>query len=593
MIAQECGRRTLGWLLGISIAGILATGSAQAQQQQRSLFGGSRTAAPKADDNPAGDTPQSIRLDQINVPGVKVTAIPVNPTDPIAIVNNQVITRQQLADECVARRGKEILETLINRALIEQALKSNKQEITAAEIDQEIENVARRFGIGREAWLRTLDKERGISPVQYARDIIYPALALRKLCTGRVSVTPKDLQEAFDSQYGDKLRCRMIMVDKLAKAQDIWERLRKNPGGFEKIAQDESMDAGSRSLGGQLAEPITRHAYPRNVADAAFRQLVDGDPDDKDPTHRPKNGDITGPIQAAEAVWVILRRDAIIPATEGASLKDERVKKQTYEMIYEVKLKEMMGVVFQELVKMSAIENKLVGSVKLANEEQQDDYNSVDKSKVKLMNNAGGGDSTVDDKAVRAAASGNAGAGSRVKLPPPVAASPEAIQQFENMQKRPLRTSQDAAARRPHRRLLPRSKLVRARHHPLGQGSSRRVSRLDAPCPATITPSLLHIRCAIALRGRRAPFLSRGGSNPMATTVPCNGPPVCSAILLGVCLFTLAALPGCGTVKTTGTAHGHRAVAADQRLGFRPGQGGLPAAHRRARLPRHDQRRGR
>ena len=107
------------------------------------------------------------------------------------------------------------------------------------------------------------------------------------------------------------------MVDKLAKAQDIWERLRKNPGGFEKIAQDESMDAGSRSLGGQLAEPITRHAYPQTVSDAAFRQLVDGDPADKDPTHKPKNGDFTGPIQAAESVWVILRRDAVIPADRG------------------------------------------------------------------------------------------------------------------------------------------------------------------------------------------------------------------------------------------------------------------------------------
>lgn len=303
--------------------------------------------------------------------------------------------------------------------------------------------MARRFGISREGWLRTLDKERGISPVQYARDIIYPALALRKLCSGRVSVTPKDLQDAFESQYGDKLRCRMIMVDKLSKAQDVWERLKKNPGGFEKIAQDESMDAGSRSLGGQLAEPITRHAYPKTVADAAFRQLVDGDPDDRDPTHKPKNGDFSGPIQAAEAVWVILRRDAVIPATEGASLKDERIKKQTYEMIYEVKLKEMMGIVFQELMKMSAIENKLVGSVKLANEEQTDDYNSVDKSKVKLMNNAAGGDGTVDERAVRAAASGST-SGSRTKLPPPVAASPEAVQQFENMQRRPLRGSQEA-----------------------------------------------------------------------------------------------------------------------------------------------------
>ena len=57
-------------------------------------------------------------------PGSRSTAIPVNPTDPIAIVNGQVITRQQLADECVARKGKEILETLINRTLIEQALKA-------------------------------------------------------------------------------------------------------------------------------------------------------------------------------------------------------------------------------------------------------------------------------------------------------------------------------------------------------------------------------------------------------------------------------------------------------------------------------------
>ena len=58
------------------------------------------------------------------------------------------------------------------------------------------------------------------------------------------------------------------------------------------------MDTGSRSLGGLLAEPITRHAYPQNVSDAAFAQLVDGDPKDKDPDaqaqgrrlHRPDPG---------------------------------------------------------------------------------------------------------------------------------------------------------------------------------------------------------------------------------------------------------------------------------------------------------------
>ena len=140
------------------------------------------------------------------MPGVKQTRVPVNPSDPIAIVNNQIISRQQLADECVAREGKKILDVLINRTLIEQALARGKLSITAAEIDQEIDTVAQRFGIDREGWLRTLDKERGISPAQYAREIIYPALALRKLCSDKVQVTPKDLQDAFESQYGDKLR---------------------------------------------------------------------------------------------------------------------------------------------------------------------------------------------------------------------------------------------------------------------------------------------------------------------------------------------------------------------------------------------------
>jgi len=197
MYAKDCMRRALSYVAGIAVACMLSTQIASAQQPRRSLFG-SRNAAPQSQDassSPSSDgaqqQPAPARLDQMDVPPAQLARIPVNPTDPIAIVNGQVISRQQLADECVARRGKEVLETLINRTLIEQALKRNQQEVTAAEIEQEIENVAQRFGIGRKAWLQTLDKERGISPGQYAREIIYPALALRKLSTGRVTVTEK------------------------------------------------------------------------------------------------------------------------------------------------------------------------------------------------------------------------------------------------------------------------------------------------------------------------------------------------------------------------------------------------------------------
>ena len=423
MIAKDRGRKLRRFGFGLVVLAIAATRPAQAQQGVDSRYQ-APPAAPRgsmpSEYRPEG--PQPTHLSQIDVPGVTAKMVPVSPSAPIAIVNNQIISRQQLADECVAREGKKILDALINRMMIEQALARGKMSITGAEIDEEIDTVAQRFGIDRKSWLRTLEKERGISPAQYAREIIYPALALRKLCAGKVQVTPRDLQDAFESQYGDKLRCRMIMVDKQIKAMGIWEELHKNPGGFETMAKDQSMDQGSRSLGGLLAEPITRHAIPKTLTDKAFYDLVDGDPKDKDPTHKPKDGDFTGPIQASESVWVILRREELIPAAKNVSMKDERVRQRVYEMIYQVKLKEAMESIFQDLVKEAAIENRLTGMIKMANEERQPGFR-VDGD-VKLMGNKG--NTGMDPRAVKAP-----GTASTVsKLPAPVALSPEAAKQF-------------------------------------------------------------------------------------------------------------------------------------------------------------------
>jgi foldase protein PrsA len=420
MIAMERGRRTKGIVVALAASGVMGTwlDSALAQSPSKARRAATTSPAPS----------QPARVDPAAVPKLEMKALPVNPTDAIATINGEVITRQQLADECVARKGEEILETLIARRLIEQAMKSKNLEVTPAEVDQEIDRVAMRTaGVGREAWLRTLAKERGISPIQYARDIIYPALALRKLAAPRVQVTDKDLAESFESQYGAKIRCRIIMVDKLRTAQEIWEELKKNPAGFEKLAQERSIDIGSRSLGGLLAEPISRHAYPRNVSSAAFAQLVDGDPNDKDPNHKPKDGDFTGPIQVTESSWVIMMREGLIEP-QPANPKDERVRNQLHEMIYEVKLKEAMGLVYVEMTKASAIDNKLTGTVKLANEEANPDHR-VD-GEVKLMGNQEAG--APEPPAPRPASTqGTAGGRSN---PAPVGVPAEVLKQKEKLQ---------------------------------------------------------------------------------------------------------------------------------------------------------------
>jgi hypothetical protein len=96
------------------------------------------------------------------------------------------------------------------------------------------------------------------------------------------------------------------------------------------------------------------------------------------------------------------------------------------------------------LIKAAAIENRLIGSVKLANEEKDADYR-VDKD-VKLMGNQENGGDSADPRAAAAAAGSSA---AKVKLPTPAAASPEAVQQFEKMQQRPLKTTKDSGSAQP------------------------------------------------------------------------------------------------------------------------------------------------
>jgi hypothetical protein len=91
-------------------------------------------------------------------------------------------------------------------------------------------------------------------------------------------------------------------------------------------------------------------------------------------------------------------------------------------MIYQVKLKEAMEAFFQDMIKAAAIENRLTGAIKLANEEKDPDYR-VDGD-VRLMGNKDG-DSGAGNRAPTAG-----GAAPSLKLPPPTALTPEAAKQF-------------------------------------------------------------------------------------------------------------------------------------------------------------------
>ncbi|MEI7923087.1 MAG: parvulin peptidyl-prolyl isomerase [Planctomycetota bacterium] len=366
-----------------------------------------------------------------NAPKLKSTRIPSSPNDPVAIVNNQVITRQQLAEEAIARKGEEILDTLIARVMIDQALKSKGIAVTADEVNAEIEAMAQRMaGLSRDAWLRTLAKERNISPIQYARDIIYPSLALKKLAESRVQVTDTEITEAYEAMYGEKLRVRVIMVDKMRAAQEAWEKLRLNPASFEKLAMQISMDP-SRSIGGLQSDPIARFSNPRTVSDSAFRQLVDGDTNDKDAKHKPKDGDFTGPIQITESAWVIIKREGVIPRKE-VDKNDPKVTENLRQLVFDAKIKEKISEVFSELEKQTSIENRLSGRVKVANEEAQPEAQDLPKKQT-LAEQTPARQAGVADPAVRPTTAAATAAARKLNIPAPKSVDPSEINRINQL----------------------------------------------------------------------------------------------------------------------------------------------------------------
>jgi foldase protein PrsA len=410
-----------------TLATLASIHSSSAQLLNRS--GAAKQAAAKTNAAPAA---AAAPAQDPNAPKLQPARIPASPGDPVAIVNNQIITRQQLADEAVARKGEEILDSLIARVLIDQALKAKNLTVTSEEVNEEIEKTAQKMaGLSREAWLRTLAKERNISPAQYARDIVYPTVALTKLAQSRVQVTQEEIDQAFESMYGDKLRIRVIMVDKLRAAQDAWEKLKANPAGFEKMAMEISIDQ-SRSIGGLYSEPVARFSYPRNISDAAFRQLVDGDPEDKDPSHKPKDGDISGPIQLTETTWVLLKREGLIPRKQ-VDKKDAAVRENLRQIVFDAKIKGAIAEVYGDIEKNSAIENRLSGRVKLANEEAQPEA----QEGAAAARQASAARQPAADAAVRPTAAAAAAAAKKLNVPTPKGLDPSEVQRANNLRQAP------------------------------------------------------------------------------------------------------------------------------------------------------------
>ncbi len=234
-------------------------------------------------------------------------------------MNGYKITREILAQECLTHYGEDVLEQMINKLLIVDECRRRNITVSRDEVDSEIERMAARFGIPVDQWLKLLKQERGINADQYADDIIWPTLALRRLAGERLQVSNEELAREYEIQYGPQVKARLIACKDEEKAKKLHKMAAAKPDEFGNLARDNSEDIASAAAKG-LIQPIRMHGSYEGIEKAAFNMA---------------DGEISEVIPAG-GQYVILKRESLIPARD---YKLEQVSAQLEEIIRERKLR--------------------------------------------------------------------------------------------------------------------------------------------------------------------------------------------------------------------------------------------------------------
>ena len=320
-------RKTLGGLLGA----VVVIGASIAAR----YYWGPESAA--AD-------PPPVRQVSASVPAgreIKRTGLSKFP-NIVAVVNGQQYSRDELSRACMRHYGKKVLEAYINKHLIALECKRRGIKVTAKEVDDEINRNAKQFGFSREQFLELIERERGIGAAEYAKDIVWPTLALRKLAAGRLRVTEAEIKEAYETEFGEARRVQMIQFDDPRLAARVHKAALADPRSehFGKLARKHSTDPNSAASDGWI-QPIHKHVGVPEIQQVVFNM----EREEISPVIHVKSSNL----------WVILRLHDKVRRADVKTLKEARPALE--EAIKKRKLRDVASEIFKEFQKDKVVVN--------------------------------------------------------------------------------------------------------------------------------------------------------------------------------------------------------------------------------------------
>jgi parvulin-like peptidyl-prolyl isomerase len=180
----------------------------------------------------------------------------------LAVVNGASISRQEVANECMRRFGNEVLESLINKMLVFNECQRLGITITEQDVNDELTKNAAKLGWTAEKYVKLQCDERNISVDRLKRDILWSELALRRLAESQTQVSPQEINERLEFEFGPKVQVRQLVVDSKERAFELRVAAESDPASFEKLCKQNSVDRNSASLGGLLPPVRLNSGFP-------------------------------------------------------------------------------------------------------------------------------------------------------------------------------------------------------------------------------------------------------------------------------------------------------------------------------------------
>jgi hypothetical protein len=256
----------------------------------------------------------------------------------VAYIHGTVpITREELGEYLIARFGHDRLEMFVNRRIIEIACQKRGIDVTEAEVNAAIDADCAKVGVERAAFINQVLTRKGKSLYEWKEDVIKPGLMLTKLCVEekRVHVGDDDLQQTFQSVYGPKVECRIIIwpPDEQKIALQMYDKLRKSEEEFERAARSQAM-SDLAAVGGRI-RPIAHFSGTHPEVEKEAYSL--------------KPGEISRLIVTPQGT-VCLKCDKLIPADPQAKFEEmkEAMRKEVFEKKVEAESRKLFVTLHDE-----------------------------------------------------------------------------------------------------------------------------------------------------------------------------------------------------------------------------------------------------